>query len=232
MRTADRTRFLLAGAVVAGAAWAACGAAEATEPVLGIDVSHYSGAVDWHAVREAGYAFAYVKATEGVDAADPAFAGHWERLADAGLQRGAYHFYVTEDDPEEQARFFLSVVTLGPGDLPPVVDIELIGHGTKPGLRDRFRTFLEIVERETGVRPVIYTGPRFWNAHLGEGFSDYPLWLAEYGTDSPQLPAGWDRWTLWQFRGEASVPGVEKGADLSRLHPDAALHELLIPARE
>lgn len=202
------------------------------EQVLGLDVSHYSGAVDWGRVRDAGYAFAYVKASEGVDAADPSFAAHWKDLAEAGLHRGAYHFYVTEDDPEEQARFFLSVVKHAPGDLPPAVDVELLGHGTEPGLPNRFRTFLEILERETGVRPIIYTGPKFWNAHLGEGFSDYPLWLAEYGTSEPQVPAGWERWTLWQWQGEAAVPGVEKDADVSRLHPEVELRELRIPARE
>lgn len=220
--------FLVGGLLLASAA----GAEEATDHVLGIDVSHYSGAVDWHAVRDAGYSFAYVKATEGVDAADPAFAGHWGALAEAGLHRGAYHFYVTEDDPEEQARFFLSVVALGPGDLPAAVDIETLGHDTEPGLPDRFRTFLEIVERETGARPIVYTGPNFWNANLGEGFSDYPLWLAEYGTSEPQVPTGWERWTLWQWQGDATVPGVEKDADLSRLHPDLALPDLRIPTPE
>ncbi|HUP43117.1 MAG TPA: GH25 family lysozyme, partial [Thermoanaerobaculia bacterium] len=67
MRIRNWTRALLAGALLAGSA---AGAAEPPAPVLGIDVSHYSGAVDWQAVRAAGYAFAYVKATEGVDSAD------------------------------------------------------------------------------------------------------------------------------------------------------------------
>ena len=229
MRIRNWTKALLAGALLAGSA---AGAAEPAAPVLGIDVSHYSGAVDWEAVRAAGYAFAYVKATEGVDSADPAFAGHWDRLAASGLHRGAYHFYVTEDDPEEQARFFLSVVEHGPGDLPPAVDVEVLGHDTAPGLAGRIRAFLEIVERATGVRPIIYTGPSFWAADVGEGFGEYPLWLAEYGTDTPKVPGGWERWTLWQWQGDATVPGVEKNADLSRLHPEVALHELRIAAGE
>jgi len=129
----------------------------------GIDVSHHSGAVDWAAVAAGGYAFAYVKATEGIDAPDPTFDEHWQALADHGLHRGAYHFYVTEDDPEEQARFFLSHVRHRPGDLAPVVDVELIGHGTVGDVAPRLRRFLEIVEQEVGVPPIIYTGNPDWH---------------------------------------------------------------------
>lgn len=209
---------------------APAGSDASSDPLRGIDVSHYSGAVDWEAVRGAGYDFAYVKATEGVDSPDPAFADHWRRLGELGVPRGAYHFYVTEDDPEEQARFFLEIAGLRPGDLAPAVDIELIGHGTKPGLAERLQTFLEIVARETGVRPIVYTSPKFWNAHLTSAFGDHPLWVAEYGVPEPQVPTGWERWTLWQHRDDHSIPGVEKDADLSVLHPEITLDELRIPA--
>ncbi len=204
-------------------------AAPPPSEVRGIDVSHYSGAVDWDAVAEAGVHFAYLKATEGVDSADPAFAGHWQALEDhPSLLRGAYHFYVTEDDPEAQARFFLGTVKLAPGDLPPVVDVEILGHDTQPGLPDRLRTFLEIVERETGVTPILYTAPNFWNANLTDRFGDYPLWVAEYQVSEPVTPEGWSAWTLWQWEQDAAVPGVEKGADLSHLHPDVDLDALRI----
>lgn len=224
----------LAGAT--GLLFAAWGAGAGTPapaqegaPVEGIDVSHYSGAVDWQAVEEAGYAFAYVKATEGVDNPDPSFPDHWSRLAETGLARGAYHFYVTEDDPEEQALFFLSVADLKPGDLMPAVDVEALGHGTQPGLADRVRKFVDLVQQAVGVRPVIYTSPRFWEAHMSGDFGEHPLWIAEYGTGSPQVPAGWDRWTLWQHVDSHDLPGVEKDADVSRLHPDVELDHLRIP---
>lgn len=204
----------------------------ATAPAVdshGIDVSHHSGAVDWAAVAADGYVFAYLKATEGVDNADPTFAEHWQALADHPIYRGAYHFYVTEDDPEEQARFFLSHVDHRPGDLAPVVDIELIGHGTVGDLAPPLRRFLQVVEEAVGVPPIIYTSPNFWNAHLDASFARYPLWIAEYGVDQPLVPAGWDAWTLWQFDGDAMLPGVEKGADRSRVHPRVDLRSLRIP---
>lgn len=215
-------------AVATGLAVLAAGDAAAAERI-GIDVSHHSGAIDWDRVEAADYAFVYLKATEGVDDADPAFEGHWRRLARARVARGAYHFYVTEDDPEDQARFFLSKVDLRPGDLAPVVDVEVLGHGTRGDLRGRLRRFLDVVQGRVGVPPVIYTGARFWNAHLGDGFEDFPLWIAEYDVESPTLPEGWPRWHLWQYQADVAVPGVEKGVDRSRLHPDLDLDALRIP---
>lgn len=194
------------------------------EYVLGVDISHHSGDVDWARVKAAGYQFAYVKASEGVDNPDARFAAHWQALADAGLPRGAYHYYVTEDDPEAQARLFLSRLGDAPGDLPPVVDLEALGHGTQvENLTGELIRYLEAVHKGTGMRPMIYTNPRFWDHYYHPDFSEYSLWLGEYGVVLPKVPFGWERWDLWQFAGDQKVDGVEKTADISRLHPASRL---------
>lgn len=210
----------------------ASASAAGEEAIRGVDVSHFSGSVDWDVVANQGLHFAYVKATEGVDGADPLFAAHWKDLEGSGLHRGAYHFYVTEDDPEAQARFFLETARPGPGDLRPVVDVETIGHGTEPGWPDGLRRFLEIVEEEVGVAPIVYTSPKFWSAHVKEDLGHYPLWIAEYGVEEPTVPSGWDGWWLWQWKGDARLSGVEKDVDLSRAHPEIGLDDLLVPSRD
>ncbi len=217
--------MLLAGGVLAA------GAGSAQRPpsaLVGIDVSHHSGAIDWQAVAAEGPAFVYLKASEGIDDADPSFAGHWRQLGALGLPRGAYHFFVTEDDPEQQARFFLSVARPAAGDLPPVVDVETLGRDTVRPVAPALRRFLELVEHETGKTPIIYTGARFWNAHFDASFARFPLWVAEYGVDEPTLPAGWAEWLLWQFQGDATIPGVEKGADRSRLRDGVSIRSLML----
>jgi lysozyme len=181
----------------------------------GIDVSHFTGGVDWQKVKAAGYTFAFAKASEGVDLKDPAFDGFWPGMKEAGLVRGAYHFYVTEDDPKEQADFFIKNVTLEPGDFVPVVDIEVIHKGTQPGLVQRVKSFLEIIEKHYGARPIIYTGLNFWNKNLNDHFGSYPLWIAEYGVEDPVIPKGWKEWHIWQWKENANVPGVEKDVDLN-----------------
>jgi len=194
----------------------------------GIDVSHHDGFVDWPAVRASGRTFAAIKATEGVDDADPLFAHHWPLVAEAGLVRGAYHFYVTEDDPLAQAELFMNTVTLGPGDLPPIVDIEVIGrHADLEALPAKLHAFLDALEEHYGAKPIIYTNASFWNAHLDDSFSDHPLWIAEYGVDEPACPQGWEDWAVWQWKDDAVVPGVETRVDVN--HGRDALDALRLP---
>lgn len=194
----------------------------------GIDVSHFSGAVDWPALGTAGFSFGVIKATEGDDLKDPSFDEFWSGIKKAGLVRGAYHFYVTEDDPLEQAKFFIQTVDLEPGDLVPIVDIETLGHDTQPELARRLKIWLDAVEQHFGVKPIIYTDWKFWNEHLTDDFGDYPLWVAEYEVEEPKLPEGWKDWHLWQWKGNATVPGVEKDADLSRVNPSGVDLSVLI----
>lgn len=199
------------------------------KPLKGIDVSHFSLDVDWHEVKRQGYHFAFAKATEGVDSPDPMFDEHWRGMKQAGLIRGAYHFYVTEDEPKAQAQFFIETVTLEPGDFVPVVDIELIGKGTTPGLIKRLKTFLSIIETHYGRTPIIYTGLHFWDKHMNSHFGHYPLWVAEYGVSDPVLPKGWKNWHFWQWKENALVKGVEKNADLNIFnHKEKDFESLLL----
>jgi GH25 family lysozyme M1 (1,4-beta-N-acetylmuramidase)/alpha-tubulin suppressor-like RCC1 family protein len=198
-------------------------------PVEGFDVSYHSGRVDWHVAKAQGHRFGLTMATAGVDFLDPFFQCHWERMRQAGLIRGAYHFFEPDDDPEAQARVYLSHVLFEPGDLAPVVDVETRGSPAPADLPDRLLAFIQVVERTVGIKPIIYTGPAFWNQNMNRQFGGYPLWVAEYGVDQPHVPAGWERWHLWQWRGNATIPEIAPIVDLDRVHPDLDIRELLIP---
>ncbi|MBD8525968.1 glycoside hydrolase family 25 protein [Pseudomarimonas arenosa] len=194
---------------------------------LGLDVSHHSGKVDWKQVEAHGYRFAYIKASEGVDNPDAMFAQHWAALRDTGLARGAYHFYVTEDDPVQQAKFFASRLRDDPGTLPPAVDVELLGKNTSGDMTATLLSFLKTFEQETGIKPAIYTAAAFWDRYYRPEFSEYPLWMAEYGVKMPKVPFGWQNWTFWQHAENRPVPGVEMSADISLAHPDLNLNQLI-----
>ena len=66
----------------------------------------------------------FIKATEGIVNTDPQFKRNWKKSKQAGMIRGAYHFFLATKDGREQAENFISMVDLEEGDLPPVVDIE------------------------------------------------------------------------------------------------------------
>ena len=81
--------------------------------VHGIDVSRWQGPVDWPAVRSAGIAFAYIKATEGGDHADPRFPDNWQGAARAGVlvEPGDVH-YLRPDPPTNRLRLGFAAIPL------------------------------------------------------------------------------------------------------------------------
>ncbi len=182
----------------------------------GIDVSQFQGEIDWQAVRASGIVFAFARALEGESIHDSRFAANWQGMKDAGVVRGAYDFYVAADPPEAQVENFAGLVTLEPGDLVPMVDIEQgsVGSAAPPDLVADFHRYLQLMESHYGAKPIIYTDPSFWNEHMDDSFGDYPLWVAEYGVDSPSLPRGWNDWVLWQHSESGSVPGIDGAVDL------------------
>ena len=135
--------------------------------VLGIDVSHHNGQVDWFSVARTEVRFAYAKATDGGTFVDPQFAANWPGIRDAGLLRGAYHFGRPGSDPEAQAVQFASVVgPLSWGALPPVLDLEVMEGQGKQGVIDWTLAFLSKADALFGCPLVIYTGG-LWRHQLG-----------------------------------------------------------------
>jgi lysozyme len=183
--------------------------------VQGIDVSHHQGTVDWNQVKSAGYQFAFIKALEGITSFDPEFQANWAGAEAVGLLRGAYHFYHPDDDPREQAEAFLSIYQPSPGDLPPVLDIEITDSQSAGTIVQGIEVWLSAVQEKVGVPPILYTDPSFWNSLGTQQFGNYPLWIADYGVSSPVVPAGWTCWTFWQFSETGSVSGVTGSVDLN-----------------
>lgn len=201
-------------------------------PLPGIDVSRWQGTIDWSAVAADGVEFAFIKATEGGDYTDPRFAANWAGAQQAGVARGAYHFYRPQTDAMAQAAHFLRTVQLAPGDLPPVLDVEVTDGRSAAQIAAGVRTWLQEVERATGRRPILYTRASFWTGQMGGGFGGYPLWVAHYGVSSPSIPAEWSGWTFWQHSDAGSVDGIGGGVDLDWFNGDREEFEAFITSGE
>lgn len=194
----------------------------------GIDVSDFDGFVDWVKVRNAGYSFAFAKATEGGTFRASTFSGNWTRIKGAGLIRGAYHFFRPTVDPVVQAKHFLKTVAdvdpLEPDDLPPVLDLEHFPKSVEAQwaslqLSDRVKRvkqWIDHVEEALQRKPMIYTSYGFWDQFMKgvTDFASYPLWVANY-TSKPQpaLPTPWKSWQFWQFTDSTEVPGIPNPAE-------------------
>ncbi|MCB4364494.1 hypothetical protein KIH07_12175 [Hydrogenophaga taeniospiralis] len=191
----------------------------ATEVVEGVDLSNWQGGeVNFAQMKQAGQRFVFVKASEGATIVDPDHARNVQQARAAGLAVGSYHFYDSADTPQAQFRNFSAQLSLKPGDLPPVVDIERLSQGDTQALAPALQQFLGLLEQQHGVKPILYSGEYFANEYLS-AFDAYPLWLAEYsGEASPQLPKGWTRWTFWQHSQSGKVAGVPGPVDLNRFN--------------
>lgn len=189
--------------------------------IVGIDISKYQGEVNFEKVKAAGISYIFIRATDGITYQDPNFNKNFAAARNAGITIGAYHFYETNDDPADQLKNFTSLVTLKPGDLPPVIDIERLHKKDDIKLTENLQKFLDGLEKHYGVKPIIYTGLRFSNKHL-IGFGNYPLWLAEYERDKPKLPNGWSKWTFWQWSQLHTISGIGGDVDADRYNGDKA----------
>jgi lysozyme len=200
----------------------------ATALPFGIDVSHHNGRVDWNAAAKAGVVFAFAKATEGPTFVDGWFANHWKGLRDAGLLRGAYHFFRPSKDPLAQADHFCDTVgPLGPGNLPPVLDIEDTPLKDEWKLVDGVDARLDLLDQwvgrvveRLGRRPIFYTSGYFWRGTLGNSprFADLLLWIARYGAKRPSLPGAWKDWAFWQYGDQGTLPGLAETFDVDRFN--------------
>lgn len=200
----------------------------------GLDVSDFDGTVDWIRVRQAGYTFAFAKATEGETWKAATFPRNWRQMEGVGIIRGAYHFFRPTIDAKAQAKHFLdyvnSVDPIGVNDLPPVIDLEHYPASveqqwnslSKPERVQRVKKWIDVIESEINRKPIIYTSYGFWNGWMRgvRDFSGYPLWVAHY-TPNPQplIPHEWDRWTFWQYSDRAEIPGIlESREDVNRFN--------------
>lgn len=179
----------------------------------GVDVSVHQGRIDWVRVAADGIEFAYIKATEGQGWVDEWFDENWEGAAEAGIDRGVYHFFTLCAPGEAQARNFLRVAPPDDDALPPVIDLELTGNcSERPSADDvatNVETFVRIVEREWGRDMLFYVRPGWDELYPIRTGLDRRLWEVSF----LRRPAD-ERWYVWQLHAFARVEGISGGVDL------------------
>lgn len=181
--------------------------------VQGVDVSNWSGTVNWPAVFNQGGRFAYVKATKGTNEVSPLWGAQFSGAANAGLMRGSYHFALPPmSSATTQAQYFAAHGGIWKQDgktLPPVLDMEwnpypTLGNDcynmTPAQLQAWISEFVRTMHGLTGRHPVIYTSRGWWNQCVQTtAFGSYPLWVARWAQETGPLPNGWSGYHFWQY---------------------------------
>ncbi|MCD8291635.1 MAG: hypothetical protein LUC91_09080 [Prevotella sp.] len=198
--------------------------------VYGIDVSHYQPDIDWDNLalycdkdgrvysgtpKEKKYMqpvfFAYIKATEGSMVQDNTYSIRNVEAERHGIVKGAYHFFHLTSSVEEQVRNFIETVNWKDGDMPPALDVEIESEIKEYG-KEKFvemtLSWLEKVEENMHVRPIIYTRESIRNNYLNdERFKKYDFWIASYKETDPD---NFD-WHFWQLTEKGVMNGYKDG---------------------
>lgn len=200
----------------------------------GIDVSRHQGDINWVAVADANYKFAFAKATEGVDFNDPRFMRNMRDGNAAGLLMGPYHFATPYtdgvNDANAEACDFVERIRpyLRRGFLRPVLDLERGDDLDNDTLSNWVHDFMNTVFRKTGIMPLLYVNSNYANNELNDSVTIYDLWIAHYIDKNGAPNTGmWDgNWVFWQYTDEGNVPGIDGNVDLDLF--DGNMDELMV----
>jgi len=211
------------------------------ERIYGIDVSRFQHeigrkrySIDWKNVRirhlgtiskkrvkgsvDYPVDFVYIKCTEGKSVRNRYYRSDYAGARSAGFRVGSYHFFSLKSSAEAQALYFLGEARFSKGDFPPVLDVEPTGKqireaGGTTVLFKKIRVWLDIVERRTGVRPILYVSQTFVNRYLHEApdiVKNYRVWIARYGEYKPDV-----RLAIWQLSPDGRVAGIHGHVDIN-----------------
>lgn len=201
----------------------------AAEPMKGIDVSVYNGTVDWDKVRAQGYDYVMIKTGDGKDTGnhekdiDPQFAANYDGARAAGMLVGVYHVCSTRTVAEArlEAQYCLSILDGRELDFPVAYDIEMDGTFStgRENVSKIAVAFSEVIEA-AGYTPMIYSSANYFNSYFDYNIiKDYKIWVAQYGTNKPNLKLPY---TMWQYTDKGSVDGANtsKGyCDINYYYP-------------
>ncbi|MBI2336495.1 MAG: glycoside hydrolase family 25 protein [Deltaproteobacteria bacterium] len=188
-------------------------------PIRGIDISHHQGQINWDLVSKNDVQFVFIKASEGRDFKDTNFLTNWNNAKNAGILRGAYHFFSLCASGREQAANFIAAVPVEVNTLPPVVDLEYGGNCAnrpdKAELTKQLRDYSEEIEKHYNRKPFFYVTRKFYKQYLLSNeffdYSEYPLWVRGIIT-KPDDKMGW---VIWQYHNRGHVDGIETPVDLN-----------------
>jgi GH25 family lysozyme M1 (1,4-beta-N-acetylmuramidase) len=203
-------------------------------PRVGPDISHHQEEKNVDLAKAKPHVdFVFLKATEGTTVVDETFKTRWQKLAQLGIPRGAYHF-ARPGDASAQAAHFVKVVKtqngFRAGDA-AIIDVENtkkephLWDGTTPtALRAFIDRFVKDVRQDLPVQTVVlYTGIPFWNKNFGHP-PKLPAncvgWLSRYRKEGPYggnfpRPAAWpDPPDIWQFTDGIPGEGKPKPRDI------------------
>ena len=200
----------------------------ALSSMVGIDVSHHNGKIDWAAVRAAGVDFAIIRVgfrgygDKGTLKLDSRFNENVEGALNNGIQVGVYFYSqaVTVYEAVEEASVAVNYSRKYNITLPIYFDTEF-SNSEHSGRADRLtasqRTniavaFCEAV-KNAGYKPGIYASKTFYTDELNfSRLSNYEIWVAHYTSETTDFKYDYK---VWQYTPKGRVNGIPNDTDIN-----------------
>lgn len=213
--------FLAAAALLAWSAYAAWTHFRTTPPevdrarypVLGIDISSHNGMMNLQAAASDGVEFVWIKASEGETFRDKNFRLNHTKAGEAGMKRGAYHFFRFDKDGVTQAINMLEAIGNRKFEMGIAIDIESSGNpDTIPAekVKERLSAMVDYLNLR-GFSPTLYTNKKDYYQYLDDSFPGSRLWICSFSDD----PISTTEWEFWQYSHSGSISGITGNVDLN-----------------
>ena len=200
--------------------------------VLGVDVSHHQGIIDWERVREDGVEFAILRIgfrgyTVGNIKPDESFARNYVEARQAGLKLGVYFYSqaLSLDEARQEAAWVLQMLDGVELELPVFYDWEVSEEGRTAGkansaVTDYALAFCQAIS-EGGYSTGVYFNQEYGYTIMKlERLKDYDFWIAEY---QPYQSFRYHT-AFWQFSCEGTVDGIDTAVDMDLMFAEEENH--------
>lgn len=192
----------------------------------GIDISSYSGDIDWDKVKQGGIDFVMVRlggrgyGDDGSLYTDERAVKYINGAKEADLKVGAYFFSqaTTNDEAVEEASYVKEILGDIKLDYPVAYDWEIIKDDdartdsvSANQATQCAKAFCKKI-KEYGYKPMIYSPSRelYFKYDLSQ-LSDFDIWYCEYA----DVPTFYYQFSMWQYSSTGTVDGIEGSVDLN-----------------
>ena len=192
----------------------------------GIDVSSYSGNIDWKKVKESGIDFAMIRVggrgygEEGEMYTDERALEYINGAKAEGIKVGAYFFSqaVSTEEAIEEADYVKTVLGDIKLDYPVAYDWEIIKDDdartdsvSASQATECARAFCDRV-KELSYTPILYSPSRelYFKYDLSR-LADIDIWYCEYAN----VPTFYYEFSMWQYSATGAIDGIEGAVDLN-----------------
>lgn len=192
----------------------------------GIDISSYSGNIDWKKVKESGIDFAMIRVggrgygEKGEMYTDERALEYINGAKAEGIKVGAYFFSqaVSTEEAIEEADYVKSVLGDIKLDYPVAYDWEIIKDDdartdsvSASQATECARAFCDRV-KELGYTPILYSPSRelYFKYDISR-LADIDIWYCEYAN----VPTFYYEFSMWQYSATGTIDGIEGAVDLN-----------------